>query len=268
MNDAKIVVGGGREIAYTDSGDLDGPCVFFFPGAPQSRLRILLLEDEFATYGLRVISPDRPGYGGSTPQPGRSMADWPADVAALADALGIERFVVSGHSSGGPYAVACAATLPDRVRAGAVIAGVTDMAWPAAWGGYPDFEIPMMRAADEDAAITWCAEQFGADGGGLVDEFGIPEGDPRRTAMVEAFRQGVVGYAQDIFVQGRGWPFEPTNIRAPIEVVHGEADDMIPMAHSTHTAELIPGARMRILPKHDHFTILSELPTIASALVS
>ena len=267
MNDSKIVAGGGREIAYTDSGDPAGPCVFFFPGAPQSRLRILILEDEFATQGLRVISPDRPGYGRSTPQPGRSMADWPADVAALADALGVERFVVSGHSSGGPYAVACAALLPDRIVAGALIAGVTDMAWPAAWDGYPDFEVPMMRLPDEDSAIGWCAEQYGEDGKALIDEFGLTEGDPRRAAMVEAFRQGVVGYAQDIFVQGREWPFDPTSIRAPIDVVHGEEDDVIPVAHSVHTAEVVLGARLRILPNHNHFTILSELPTIASALV-
>lgn len=267
MNDSKVVVGGGREIAYTDSGDPDGSCVFFFPGAPQSRLRILLLKDEFASNGLRVISPDRPGYGRSTAQPGRSMADWPADVAALADALGIERFVVSGHSSGGPYAVVCAALLPERVTAGALIAGVTDMAWAAAWDGYPEFEIPMMRMPDEAAAVGWCAENYGDDGKGILDEFGLTEeDDPRRAAMVEAFRQGVVGYAQDIFVQGRGWPFDPKNIVAPIDVVHGEDDDVIPMAHSVHTADVIPGARLRTLPEHNHFTILAELPPIAAAL--
>ena len=268
MNDSMVVVSGGREIAFTDSGDPDGSSVFFFPGAPQSRLRILLLEDEFVNNGLRVISPDRPGYGRSTAQPGRSMADWPTDVAALADALGIERFVVSGHSSGGPYAVACAALLPERVMAGALIAGVTDMAWPAAWDGYPEFEAPMMRMPDEDAAIAWCAGNYGEDGGAILDEFGLTEeDDPRRAAMVEALRQGVIGYAQDIFVQGRGWPFDPKHIVAPIDVVHGEDDDVIPMAHSIHTAELIPEARLRTLPGHNHFTILTELPPIASAIM-
>lgn len=267
MKDALVTLSGGREIAYTDSGDPHGPCLFFFPGAPQSRLRILLLADEFANEGLRVVSCDRPGYGRSTVQPGRSMADWPTDIAAVADALGIERFAVAGHSSGGPYAVACAALLTERVQAGAVIAGVTDMAWAGAWDGYPDLEVPMMRQPDEDTAIGWCAEHLGEDGKAVIDWFQIPEDDPRRVPLVEAFRQGVVGYAQDIFVQGRPWPFDPKSIVAPIEVVHGEADDVIPVAHSVHTAELIPGARLRTLPEHDHFTILSELPAIASSLV-
>ncbi|HYZ91065.1 MAG TPA: alpha/beta hydrolase [Actinomycetota bacterium] len=267
MNDSSVTLSGGREVSYTDSGDPNGPCLFFFPGAPQSRLRILMLENEFAAQGLRVISPDRPGYGKSTPQRGRSMADWPVDVAAVADTLGIERFAVSGHSSGGPYAVACGALLPDRVSAGAVVAGVTDMAWAGAWDGYPEFEVPMMRLPDEDAAIKWCAEHFGDDGRALIEEFGLTEGDPRHTAMVEAFRQGVVGYGQDIFVQGRGWPFDPGRIAVPFDVVHGEVDDFMPVAHSRHSAELIPGSSFRLLPKHDHFTVLSELPTIAAALM-
>lgn len=79
---------------------------------------------------MRVVSPDRPGYGRSSPQPGRGFDDWPGDVAALAYHLGIERFAVMGASSGGPYVVACAALLPDRIADAAVVAGVTDMGWP------------------------------------------------------------------------------------------------------------------------------------------
>lgn len=108
MKDSQLMVGRGRELAYTDIGDPGGPCVFFFHGAPMSRLHLIGLEDQFAAQGLRVLSPDRPGYGRSSPQVGRSMADWPQDIAALADALGIDRFLVAAHSSGGPYAVACA----------------------------------------------------------------------------------------------------------------------------------------------------------------
>jgi pimeloyl-ACP methyl ester carboxylesterase len=114
MQDARVAVGGGRQLAYTDIGDPGGRCVVFFDGAPMSRLHLVGMEGQFAAQGLRVVSPDRPGYGGSSPQVGRSMADWPKDVAALVDALGIDRFMVAGHSSGGPYAVACAAVLVDR----------------------------------------------------------------------------------------------------------------------------------------------------------
>jgi pimeloyl-ACP methyl ester carboxylesterase len=85
-------------------------------------------------------------------------------------------------------------------------------------------------------------------------------------ARAEAFRQGVAGYAQDILIQGRPWPFDPGSIAVPVHVVHGELDTVLPLAHSRHTSELIPGSTLHLLPGHGHFTILGELPTMASAL--
>ena len=281
MKDSQIRVVGGRELAYTDIGAPDGRCVFFFHGAPMSRLHLLPLEEQFAAQGLRVVSPDRPAYGRSSPQPGRSLLDWPADVAVLADALDIDRFLVAGHSSGGAYALVCAAQLGGRVRGGAVIAGVTDMAWPGAWSGYLEgrHEIQVMRLPEEAAAVAWCADHFGADGSGfLAEPFELPEPDVAlladeraeqalTSAVTEAFQQGVAGYGQDVFLEGRGWPFDPRRIRVPVDVVHGELDTLVPIAHSRHTAELVPGSTLRLLPGHGHLTILSELPMTASALM-
>jgi pimeloyl-ACP methyl ester carboxylesterase len=279
VRDVKLSVSGGRELAYTDIGELGWPCVFFFHGAPMSRLHLTYLEQKFVAERIRVLSPDRPAYGGSSPQPGRSLADWPRDVAALADALGINRFLVAGHSSGGPYAVACAALLPERVPAGIVFGGVTDMGWPGAWEGYVESERQLMRLPDEAAAIAWCVQRFGADGSGFLNasDFEFAEADnalfadaqagPALMATVaEAFRQGVAGYAQDMVVQGRPWPFEPGSIVAPFQVVHGESDVLVPLAHSRHTSELIRGSRLRVLAGHGHMTTVSELPAVASAL--
>jgi pimeloyl-ACP methyl ester carboxylesterase len=279
MRDSRVAVTGGRELAYTDIGEPDWPCVLFFHGAPMSRLHLAYLEHRFLAEGIRVVSPDRPGYGRSSPQPGRSMADWPSDVAALADALGIDRFLVAGHSSGGPYALACTALLPGRVSASIVLDGVTDMGWPGAWEGYPDTESRLMRMADEEAAIARCVERFGADGSGFLTapdlEFAEPDnalfadeqaGPALMSALAEAFRQGVAGYAQDIVVQGRPWPFDPDGIAVPVRVVHGELDTLLPLAHSRHTSELIPGSTLHVLPGHGHVTTVSELPTVASAL--
>jgi pimeloyl-ACP methyl ester carboxylesterase len=95
------------------------------------------------------------------------MADWPLDVGALADALGLDRFIVAGHSSGGPYAVACAALLPERVSAGLIFSGVTDMQWPGAWEGYIETEKQLMRTDNEEKAVAWCIERFGEDGSGF-----------------------------------------------------------------------------------------------------
>lgn len=281
MKDSLATVGGGRRLSYTEIGDPNGSCIFFFHGAPMSRLHLVGLDRQLVERALRVVSPDRPGYGKSSPQPNRSITDWPADVAALADALAINRFAVAGHSSGGPYAVACAALLPDRVSAGLVIAGVTDMAWPGAWEGYPEVETKLMRMNEEKDLVGWCVEHFGSDGSGFfaASPFPLPEPDEAlladgeagtaiRSAVDEAFRQGVAGYAQDVFIQARPWPFDPARVAAPVDVVHGESDTLIPMAHSRHTAESIPGSRFHTLAGQGHFTILSELPSLASALVS
>jgi pimeloyl-ACP methyl ester carboxylesterase len=274
MKDSRIAVGRGRQLAYADLGDPGGACAFFFHGAPMSRLHLVGLEHAFAAHGVRVVAPDRPSYGRSSPQRARSLADWPADVVALADALGIERFLVAGHSSGGPYALACAAELRERVVGGVVLAGVTDMGWPGAWDGYLEEEARLMRLADEDAVVAACVEHFGADGSGFFEQpFEFPEcdhpllADPSlQQALAEALRQGPAGYAQDVSVQGRPWPFDPRRISAPIEVVHGELDHVVPLAHSRHTADLVPTATLRVLPGHGHLTVVAQLPALASAL--
>jgi pimeloyl-ACP methyl ester carboxylesterase len=279
MRDSQVSLVGRRTLAYTDIGEPGWPCVFFFHGAPMSRLHLAYLEQQFLAEGIRVVSPDRPAYGGSSPQPGRSMADWPSDVAALAHALGIDRFVVAGHSSGGPYAVACASLLPERVLAGIVLGGVTDMAWPGAWEGYVQSECELMRLPDEAAGVSWCVERYGADGRGFFQatDFAWADADNAlfadvqigpmiKSAIEEALRQGVTGYAQDIIVQGRPWPFVPQTIGVPVHVLHGRLDALLPLAHSRHTSEVIPGSSLRVLQEHGHLTTLAELPALASAL--
>jgi pimeloyl-ACP methyl ester carboxylesterase len=279
MRDSQVSLVGRRTLAYTDIGEPDWPCVFFFHGAPSSRLQLAYLEQRFLAEGIRVVSPDRPAYGGSSPQPGRSMAGWPADVAALADALGIHRFIVAGHSSGGPYAVACASLLPERVLAGVVFGGVTDMGWPGAWEGYMDSECELMRLPDEAAGVAWCIERYGEDGNGFFTASGLELTEPDNaliaderirpvlmSAMAAAFRQGVTGYAQDIIVQGRPWPFDPQAIAVPVHVLHGALDAVVPLSHSRHTSEVIPGSTVCVLQAHGHVTTVAELPTLASAL--
>jgi pimeloyl-ACP methyl ester carboxylesterase len=279
MKDSRITLPDGRTLAYTDIGEPGRPCVFFFHGAPSSRLRLGYLEHTFLSEGIRVISTDRPSYGGSSPQPGRSMAEWPADVAALADALDVDRFAVAGHSSGGPYALACAVAIPERVSAAITLGGVTDMAWPGAWEMGFAFETELMRLNDEKAIIARCVEVIGADGSRLMSAFEAPFPEPdarlyenEETAGLlgvsreEAFRQGVNGYAQDVFVQAKPCPFEPNSIAAPVQLLHGQDDTLLPMDHSRHNAELISTATLKVVPAHGHFSILAELPATASAL--
>jgi pimeloyl-ACP methyl ester carboxylesterase len=272
----------GRDLAYTDLGPSHAPVVMYFHGAPSSRLDLALLglEATLAELDVRVVSPDRPGYGRSAPQPGRRLEDWPADVAALAEHLGLRRFVVLGVSSGGPYSVVCAACLPGRVASAGVVGGVTDMAWPGGWDGLDENEAALMRIGDESQAAAWCEERYGSDGARFVEGFGdLPAGDAMfledettatalATTVGEAFRQGVSGYAQDITVQGRAWAFDTSAIIAPVRILHGEVDSMVPIAHARHTAEMITGADLVTLPGHGHLSILAEIPQLCADLVA
>lgn len=242
---------------------------------------MLPFRDAFGALDVRVVSTDRPGFGGTTPQPGRAVVDWPTQVAALADHLGVERFAVLGASAGAPYAVACAALLRDRVVSAGVVCGVTDFGWPGAWEGYPPDEVELMRSGTEAVATAWCEERFGADGsrfteagfGALVPADEALLADPHlagglATTISEAFRQGVSGYAQDVLLQGRAWPFDPAAIVAPVWVLHGEADTFVPVAHAHHTADVVPGARLVTRPGHGHISILAEIPRLAADLVA
>jgi pimeloyl-ACP methyl ester carboxylesterase len=280
MRDTSMALPDGRTLAYTYCGASGGPLVLYFHGAPSSRLDLIGLEDSFTALGVRVVSPDRPSYGGSSPQPNRSLNDWANDVAALADHLESERFVVTGISSGGPYVVATAALLPARVASAGVVAGVTDMAWPGAWDGLFPEEANLMRVGDEDAVVRWCEEHFGSDGSKFLAtdmdlapadlEFMADEvtGAALVMSITEAFRQGVRGYAQDVTVQAQPWSFDPTEIIAPVRVVHGEEDTLVPIAHSRHTTELIPGAVLVTLPRHGHVSMFAEFPRLVADLVT
>ena len=279
MLDTSMTLPDGRLLAYTDCGASSGPVVMYFHGAPTSRLDLTALADSFVGLGVRVVSPDRPGYGGSSPQPRRNLADWPSDVAALADHLGVDRFAVVGLSSGGPYAVVVATLLPDRVASAGVVAGVTDMGWSGAWEGYDEAEAELMRVGDEAEAVAWCEERYGADGSRFFE--GLGDLAPADLALLadeamasslfatfgEAFHQGVGGFAQDITVQGRPWAFDPGVIAAPVRVLHSEADTMVPIAHGRHTAEVIPGAELVTWPDHGHVSLMTEIPQLSADLV-
>ena len=278
MIDAVLTLPDGRSLAYTDCGQPAGPLVVYFHGAPSSRLDLVGAEESFSAFGVRVVAPDRPGYGRSSPQAGRGFGDWAPDVAALADHLGAERFAVMGSSSGGPYAVACAALLPERIVSAGVVAGVTDMGWPGAWERYEQSEATLMRIGDEAAALRWCQERYGPDGSGFFDSVGelaaadmalLEDEAVARgfvTTVSEAFHQGVGGFAQDITVQGRPWPFDPSLITAPTRVLHGQADTFVPIAHGRHTADVIPGASLTAFPDHGHLSIITEIPQLTADL--
>ncbi len=125
----------GRRLGYAEFGAPRGRPVFFFHGFPGSRLEAELAATAAARWNLRIIAADRPGIGLSDRRPGRTLANWADDVRTLADSLGLERFAVLGISGGGPYAIACAARLADRLTAAGTIGGLAPLDRPGATAG-------------------------------------------------------------------------------------------------------------------------------------
>jgi pimeloyl-ACP methyl ester carboxylesterase len=279
MRDGSMETADGATVAFTEVGAPDGVPIVYCHGAPGSRLDVAWLDDTFAGIGVRVVAVDRPGIGGSSPRADRTIAEWPRVVDAVADHLGIGRFAVMGLSSGGPYVVACAALLPDRVVGAAVVAGVTDMGWRPGFDDFPeDDEKAIMRLGDEEVATTWCVEHYGDDGARFFDgpmELSPPDLELMADEAVltgllptfaEAFVQGVAGYAQDITVQGRPWTFDVGSVRCPVGVYHGEQDTLVPLSHGRHTAEIVAGARLETFPQHGHLSMIKEIASIATRL--
>jgi pimeloyl-ACP methyl ester carboxylesterase len=280
VRDSLLTLTDGRSISFAEYGRASGATVFYFHGAPSSRLDLVGLEQSLVERDVRVVAPDRPGYGGSTPQPGRSLGDWPDDVAAVADHLQLDRFAVMGMSAGGPYAVASAALLPERVVGLGVVCGVTDRgSWPEAWEDFPA-ERAEVLSSGEEAVLAWLQESFGLDGSGFpVTAEGLSPPDAAlfedadwvrwMTATInEALGQGLLGWAQDAALSAQPWPFDPGAITVPTWVLHGEQDTFQPIDHGRHTAELISHATFVAYPEHGHLSIDNELPELATHLAT
>jgi pimeloyl-ACP methyl ester carboxylesterase len=268
--DTSITLPDGRTLAYAEWGDLDGRPVFFFHGMPASRLFIPdpgAAEDEH----VRVIAADRPGMGGSDPQPGHVVADWPADVTALADALGLDRFSVVGWSAGTPYAFACAALIPERLTAAAGTTSAAAMRYLI--GDDPGLRDSLLD--DDDRQIyealpqgREAAERLAAElAAGFVEwltehpeQLADHEGDPgdeaflddpaERQAFIdstrEAVRQGPEAFAPQYVAQIAPWGFRLEDIAIPVHVWAGANDRITPPERMRLVADKIPNVEFTV----------------------
>jgi pimeloyl-ACP methyl ester carboxylesterase len=218
--------------------------------------------------GLRWVSYDRPGYGGSSPHDGRTVASAAADVAAIADALGIGRFAVLGHSGGGPHALACAALLPERVIAavsGAAPApfDADGLDWFEGWS--PGIAAEHRAAAGGRAALEahWAeAEPEHMNAFFTEDDMTALIGSWSWVASVaeQAMKQGQEGYCEDTLASVQPWGFRLDAIRAPVLIMHGAKDKMVPCGHGEWLAAHCPAAELRIVPDAGHITVLDSVP--------
>jgi pimeloyl-ACP methyl ester carboxylesterase len=226
-------------------------------------------------HDLRLVALTRPGYAGSTRQPGRTVASAARDVAEVLDALGVDDFVTTGWSGGGPHALACAALLPKRCRAVALLASIAPFdARGLAWfDGMGPENIDELGAAarGEDAIRAWLTtnaeglRNVDADDvaellGGLaseVDKAALSAGFARTLAssMRRALAPGFDGWIDDDLALLSPWGFELASITVPVAVWQGDADFMVPFAHGRWLAANVPGAEERLAPGHGHISL-------------
>jgi pimeloyl-ACP methyl ester carboxylesterase len=258
----------GRLIGYAEFGGPTGWPVFFFHGLPGSRLSGRLTDADALALGARVIALDRPGYGLSDDQPRRRLIDWPTDVANCADRLGIKQFAVAGISGGGPYAVACAALLPARVRAAAIISGLAPPDVPGLAGGSSAQNRLLSALARRSpwlvrpllGLISLMARR--APG---LSRRQMAKSGPDRTILAdpavanlfladvrEAFRHGSSGAAYEAWLLTQPWGFDLAAITVPVFIWQGEADVNVPPAMGHYLASAIPGARATFVPGAGH----------------
>jgi pimeloyl-ACP methyl ester carboxylesterase len=276
----------GRRLSFAEYGVAEGTPVFLFHGIPGSRLLRHPDEDIVRRVGVRLIVPDRPGMGGSDPQPNRTFLDWPADVLALAEALGLWRFAVAGISGGAPYAAACGVSLAPRLTAVGIISGVGPLDAPGALQGM----LPTNRVGYTVARrVPWTLwrrvfhlyyrhvqehpEKLArmTKGEPDVDRRIFARPGVREMLMetfAEAFRQGTEGPAWEGWLLARPWGFELAQVAAAVALWQGEADVVVTPAMGRHMAREIPRCEARFLPGEGHLLWVGHWEEILAVLSS
>jgi pimeloyl-ACP methyl ester carboxylesterase len=276
VSERDVVLRDGRTLHISDDGDPDGAAVILHHGTPGSGLHYEPHVADARIRGLRLIGYDRAGYGGSTPNPGRTVAAIADDIEDVLDALGIDRFATAGGSGGGPHTLALGALLPDRC------VGVCAIASPAPWEAEG---LDWLAGQGEQNQAEWEAalqgpetlerhlEQDAADMSGVTPEQirevldtllsevdrAVLTGELARyfhASVARALAPGVAGWRDDDLAFTRRWGFDVGDIRTPVLLWQGIHDLMVPPDHGRWLAERIPGVDARISETDGHLTIL------------
>jgi pimeloyl-ACP methyl ester carboxylesterase len=256
----QVILTDGRALAYREYGDPDGTPVVNCHGGLLSGLDVAPFHDAARTLGLRLVSPDRPGIGASASSPGRTTADWAADVGGLLDALGIERTAVFGWSMGGQYALACGARLADRVDRVVVVAGclplddddtfehlnAMDRRLTRLSQHHPHVARDVFRSLGEVARHRPEAWAHMTTRGAVPEEGKALDALPDpgiASAAAHALERGD-GMVEEYVAWARPWGFTPEDVAVPTTIHQGTHDDLVPHAWADLLAARIPGARL------------------------
>ena len=293
MEEVSVEAAGGRTLRVVDAGEPGGKPVFYLHGTPASRVLDPRWAADAVRQGLRLISYDRPGYGGSTPWAGRRVADAATDVLAIADTLNLPRFAVWGISGGGPHALACAALLPSRCVGAAVLASPAP---PELDPGSRNTKVnkhvssePLPTAQEQQAWKDAHREKDANATRSLISLVEVLASDrpsfkrwiyrlllPRYIGRAEAkalsrecaqwtflsasegFRQGkgVEGSQDDeIAIYHQSWGLDLASIKVPVLLWHGEQDQFVSVREGRWLASRIPGVEARFPPEDGHVSL-------------
>ena len=281
-----VLLPNGRYLGYREYGDPSGVPVFGFHGTPGSRLQVAPTSSAPLPANVRLIAPDRPGYGFSTFYRDRRLTDWPRDVAALADHLRLDRFAVFGVSGGGPHALVCAHALAPRLIGVACVSGVGPLSDPRATEG-------MMRLNRIITGLSrharWVVRalmrlQFrmierNAERGLEIMINQLPEYDREvlkdaefRAHLLDDLRlnspTAPLAAAQDFEIFSRDWGFAFEEIAIPVHFWQGSVDRNVPAPHVDLMASRTPNATVHRYPGEGHFLVARRLGEIIAAITA
>jgi pimeloyl-ACP methyl ester carboxylesterase len=278
----------GRTLEYQASGPEDGRPLLFHVGTPNCATEFSVITEPAAALGLRVITYSRPGYGDSTEQPGRTVADAIADVTAVLDAAEVAEFLTLGWSGGGPHALTCAALLPERCQAAAVLAGVAPYdahsidflagmdqmnidEFGAAAHGRAELEAFINPLLGHFTAVT--AQSVVESMAGLlppVDQQALTGRFAEQMAATfrHAMKHGPAGWRDDDLAFVADWGFACTDISVPVAIWQGRQDRMVPFDHGQWLAAEIPSAEPHLFTEEGHLSLISQAGLILSDLIA
>ena len=285
--EGNVAVGDGRQLGFAEFGDPQGRAIFWLHGTPGARRQIPTEARIYAEHNhIRLLGVDRPGIGSSTPHQYGRVLDFGDDLRVIADTLGIDRFAVIGLSGGGPYTLATAAALPDRVVAAGVLGGVAPMVGPDA------ISSPLMELGAAVAPILQVANapiRLAASGlirlirpvaSPALEIYAriSPEGDRRMLGrpefkamflddLLNGSRKQLAAPFYDIVVFERDWGFRLDEVQVPVHWWHGDHDHIVPFAHGRHVVDRLPHAVMTELPFESHLGGLGCAEDIMATMI-
>jgi pimeloyl-ACP methyl ester carboxylesterase len=285
--EGKIAVGENRQIGFAEFGAPQGRAVFWLHGTPGARRQIPTEARVFAEHeNIRLIGLDRPGIGSSTPYQYETVATFADDMRTIADTLGIDKMAVVGLSGGGPYTLACAAAMPERVVAAGVVGGVAPASGPDRIGGglmaLGSRVAPLLEVAGAPirlAAMT-LIQLIRPLAGPAADIYGLmsPPADRRLLArpeikamflddLLNGSRKQLAAPFYDIVVFARDWGFRLDEVKVPVRWWHGDADHIVPYAHGEHVVARLPDAEFYPMPGESHLGGLGRAEEILRTMI-